>query len=316
MTGTGLVVMETTAGGTLAPMAPADLLTVWLAGKSPRTVAAYRADLEAFAAWAGAPTMPAALEAFLALPHGDANANALRYRGAMTDAGLAPATVNRRLAALRSVVQLARMTGRVAWTLECPSVEATKYRDTRGPGLTAFRAMVAVAERGTDAKSRRDLALLRVLFDLGLRREEAVSCDLAHYDRTAGTLAIMGKRRRDRAAVTVPAAARAALEAWIAVRGEAPGPLFVPLSRAGIGERLTGRSVARIVAAVAARAGVGHVRPHGLRHSGITALLDVGSTLQDVQKFSRHRDVRTLMIYDDNRSDVAGKMAAMLSALV
>lgn len=308
------VTVSPSRAGALVPAGELDLLAVWFAGKNPHTVAAYRADLEAFAAWAGAPTMAAAVEAFLTLPHGDANAAALRYRGAMTDR-LAPSTVNRRLSALRSVVQLARLVGRVAWTLEVPNVEAAKYRDTRGPGVAGFRAMLAAVADGTDAKSRRDCALLRVLFDMGLRREEAVSCDLAHYDRTAGTLAIMGKKRRERERLTVPGPTRAALEAWLVERGEEPGPLFVPLSRAGIGERLTGRSVARIVADVAARAGVGHVRPHGLRHAAVTAALDAGVDLRKVQRFSRHRDLRTLVLYDDNRSDLAGDVAAVVAGL-
>lgn len=300
----------------LAPSAPTDLLAVWFAGKSAHTVGAYRGDLEAFAAWAAAPSVGAAVDAFLALDHGNANAAALTYRGAMVDGGLSPATVNRRLSALRSVVQLARMIGRVSWTLEVPNVEAVKYRDTRGPGVSGFRAMLAAVAHGTDAKSRRDHALLRVLFDMGLRREEAVSCDLAHYDRTTGTLSILGKRRRERELLTIPAPTRAALDAWIAVRGEAGGPLFVPLSRAGIGERLTGRSVARIVADVATRAGVGHVRPHGLRHAAVTAALDAGVDIRKVQKFSRHRDLRTLTLYDDNRSDLAGSVASVVAGLV
>jgi len=195
-------------------------------------------------------------------------------------------------------------------------VEAVKYRDTRGPGVAGFRAMLAVLAGAPGAKSRRDLALLRALFDMGLRREEAVSCDLAHYDRTAGTLAIMGKKRRERERLTVPAPTRAALEGWLVARGEAAGPLFVPLSRAGLGERLTGRSVARIVAEVAVRAGIGHVRPHGLRHAAVTAALDAGLDLRKVQRFSRHKDLRTLTLYDDNRSDLAGDVAAVVAGLV
>lgn len=309
------LMLAPTFSSALVPFAPADLLAVWFAGKNPHTVAAYRTDLAHFAAWASAPTMAAAVDAFLALEHGHANAATLRYRGAMLEAGLAPATINRRLSALRSVVQLARMVGRVTWALEVPNVEAGKYRDTRGPGVAGFRAMLAVAFRGTDAKSCRDAALVRVLFDMGLRREEAVSCDLAHYDRAAGTLSILGKKRRERETLTVPAPTRAALESWLAVRGDAAGPLFVPLSRAGIGERLTGRSVARIVADLGTRAGLGHVRPHGLRHASVTAALDAGVDIRKVQKFSRHRDLRTLTLYDDNRSDMAGDVAAVVAGL-
>jgi integrase/recombinase XerC len=300
----------------LAPLAglasPADILAAWLGGKDVLTVTAYRRDLESFRAYLA----PHELGDFFAADAGTAHATAHGYRAALLAQGLAPATVNRKLSALRSVVAFARMVGAVTWTLELPGVESAKYRDTRGPGVHGFRAMLAVLAGSTEAKSRRDLALLRILFDMGLRREEAVSCDLAHYDAVAGTLSIMGKRRRERDTLTVPAPTRASLDAWIVVRGNAAGPLFVPLSRAGIGERLTGRSVARIVADVATRAGLGHVRPHGLRHASVTAALDAGVDIRKVQKFSRHRDLRTLTLYDDNRSDMAGDVAAVVAGLV
>ena len=60
----------------------------------------------------------------------------------------------------------------------------------------------------------------------------------------------------------------------------------------------------------------GRVRPHGLRHTAITALLDAGAGLREAQRFSRHADPRTLMRYDDNRSDIAGEMARRVSDML
>jgi integrase/recombinase XerC len=52
-----------------------------------------------------------------------------------------------------------------------------------------------------------------------------------------------------------------------------------------------------------------------LRHAAITEALDVtGGDVRRVQKFSRHRDVRTLTTYDDNRTDMAGEVAKMVAA--
>lgn len=293
------------------------MLASWYASKNPLTVKAYQSDLDSFRAWAGMATTPAALEWFVGLPHGVANANALRYRGTLTDAGLASATINRRMAALRSVVQLSRMLGRIDWTLDVTGVKSVGYRNTRGPGVAAVRSLVQTMEQRTDARGRRDLALVCTLFDMGLRRAEAVSLDVAHYDRTAGTLSILGKKRTEREALTVPEPTRAALDAWLVVRGDAAGPLFVNFDRAGKGERLTGRSVARITAAAGTAAGIGAVRPHGLRHASITNALDVmRGDVRQVRKFSRHRDVNTLMIYDDNRTDVGGMIAALVASSI
>jgi integrase/recombinase XerC len=55
------------------------------------------------------------------------------------------------------------------------------------------------------------------------------------------------------------------------------------------------------------------VRPHGLRHTAITAVLDAGASTRDAQRFSRHEDPRTLLRYDDNRADLRGRLATDLS---
>jgi integrase/recombinase XerC len=57
------------------------------------------------------------------------------------------------------------------------------------------------------------------------------------------------------------------------------------------------------------------VRPHGLRHLAITSALDLTKgDVRAVQKFSRHRDMRVLNTYDDNRRDLAGDVARLVAA--
>jgi integrase/recombinase XerC len=59
------------------------------------------------------------------------------------------------------------------------------------------------------------------------------------------------------------------------------------------------------------------IRPHALRHTAITLALDVArGDVRKVRSFSRHADVRTVMIYDDNRQDHGGKLAEAISALL
>jgi integrase/recombinase XerC len=162
----------------------------------------------------------------------------------------------------------------------------------------------------------RDRALLRMLNGMGLRRAEVVSLDLDHVDLDAGTLAVLGKGKRERVRLTIPRWAGETLAAWIEARGAASGPLFTSIGKSGrIGGRLTGDGVRYILATIGASVGV-KVRPHGLRHTAITALLDSGADVRDVQKFSRHADLNTLLTYDDNREDKFGKMAAIVDALV
>jgi integrase/recombinase XerC len=302
----------------------ADVIVAWMSGRNPRTRRAYRSDLDDFAKFAGAESADAAVDAFLAGGHGLANRIALAYLEHLTGRGLAPATIARRLAALRSLVKLARMIGRIGWTLDVESPSATTpYRDTAGPGHEGWKALrdevrrrCRVPRHGPRAK--RDLALLLLLHDRALRRGEAVAMDLADVDLAAepyGRISIVGKGKAEPESITLNRNTRDALRDWIAARGTEPGPLFVRLDRAsGDGlARLSGDAVNRMVRRMSSWAGLGReARAHGLRHAGITRALDVTrGNVRDVQKFSRHSKIETLMRYDDNRSDVAGDITRM-----
>jgi integrase/recombinase XerC len=79
------------------------------------------------------------------------------------------------------------------------------------------------------------------------------------------------------------------------------------------GGRLTGDGLYKVVKAQGEQLGL-RARPHAIRHTSITAALDAGLDIRIVQRYSRHRDVRTLLIYDDARRDLAGDVAAKVAA--
>jgi integrase/recombinase XerC len=311
----------------LAPAPPAAGLTVpfrteregliaaFLAGRSERTLLAYRRDLEDFRAFVGAADAGEASDRLVRAAHGEANALALAYRAHMMERGLHAATVNRRLAALRSMVKLANRLGVVPWRLEVEGARSAPYRDTRGPGREAYRALLAAAQARPGAKGLRDVAIVRLLHDVALRRGELVRLDMEDVDLAAARLLVLGKARTQKEPITLPAPT-AALAGWVAARGAAPGPLFGNFDRAGKGPgRLTGAAVYAIVRSLGAAAGV-NVRPHGLRHLAITTALDgTGGDVRKVQRFSRHRDLRVLTVYDDNRRDMAGEVAAIVAEM-
>jgi integrase/recombinase XerC len=302
----------------LDPGGPAQrLLTAFLAGRSPQTLRAYRQDLADFAAFVGAAAPAEAAQQLLAGGAGAANEVALRYNADLRRRSLAAATVNRRLAALRSLLKLARTLGLVGWSLEVEGLRSEPYRDTRGPGRDGFRRMLSVLSGRQDAKGARDRDLLRCLYDLGLRRKEVVGLDLVDLDLEAGTVMILGKGRMAKEKVTLPAPTKRVLSEWVQFRGTTPGPLFTSLDRAKKGDgRLTGSALYQIVRRLGAAIGL-KTWPHALRHSAITDALDLtGGDVRAVQRFSRHKDLRTLMIYDDRRSDVAGDVARKVADTV
>jgi integrase/recombinase XerC len=73
----------------------------------------------------------------------------------------------------------------VAWAIEVSGEKLKRYRDTRGPGMDGVRRLLAALDRRRDPKAVRDRAILRLLFDLVLRRDELVSLDLDHLDLVA-----------------------------------------------------------------------------------------------------------------------------------
>jgi integrase/recombinase XerC len=200
--------------------------------------------------------------------------------------------------------------------LEIRNVRSEAYRDTRGPQLDGVTAQLAAAEREAGTKAMRDVTMVRLLNDLALRRGEVVRLDLADVYVAGRRLWVFGEGRREKAPLTLPDATLAAIMSWIAARGGTAGPLFTHLDIAGKGAadgRLAGQGLWTVVKALGRSAGI-EVCPHGLRHAGITRSLDLTlGDLRAVQRFSRHTDLRTLTRYDDNRSDMAGAVAALVA---
>lgn len=286
-------------------------LDVFYSGRSASTVKAYRSDLDALAKWAGRP-VAGVLDDMARGSAGEANLLAMRWRATMVDEGKSPATINRRLAALRSILAIARTIGVISWSLDVSGVKAEAYRDTRGPSLSDTEAILSVARKETGAISIRDEAMIRLMFDMALRRNEVATLDVEHVDLDGSRIWILGKGKRERIPLTMPGPTRAALKAWLAFRDR--GPVFVHIDRHGkMHGRLSGSGIYHIVTTLAGKAGV-VARPHGLRHGSITRALDLTKgDIRAVRKFSRHAKVETVLRYDDAREDMAGEVASKVA---
>jgi integrase/recombinase XerC len=307
---------------TAPPFDPAQLLAAFLTRRSPRTREAYDSDLRAFAAQAGVKDPVSAIRLLGSIGGPQANTLALAWRSAMLERQLSPATVNRRLSTLRSLATLLRTVGAIWWTLEVEGERAGRRRDMRGPAEQSVKTLLTAAHSQRDPwKAARDVAIVRLIYDLALRREEVVSLDLEHLDFGAQppSVLVKAKAQATRERLSLPDPTGAALVDWLAQRGSAPGPLFLVGDRRHrrhrVAARLSGEGVRQIFTDLSARARLPRVRPHGLRHAAITTALDATSgDLRRVQRFSRHADVRTLQVYDDNRTDLGGEVAKLVAA--
>jgi len=147
-----------------------------------------------------------------------------------------------------------------------------------------------------------------------LRVSEATGANIEALGLERGhrTLTIVRKGGK---VVTIPIAPRTARAVDLAVGERCEGPIF----RSGDGSRLDRHGAGRIVRRVARRGGILDLKsmgPHTLRHALITAALDAGVPLRDVQEAASHADPRTTMRYDRARVSLDRHATYIVAAFV
>ena len=156
------------------------------------------------------------------------------------------------------------------------------------------------APDGDDLKSLRDKAMLEMLFSTGLRVSEL--CSLPRdLDLKKDEISVRGKGEKVRV-VFLSDGAKDAVRKYLAKRVDMDDALFVNLGKINTSNketsRLTSRSVERIVAQYAIKAGISKkVTPHVIRHSFATDLLGNGADIRSVQMMLGHASISTTQIY-------------------
>jgi integrase len=258
---------------------------------SPHSKRAYALALDQWFAW----FCRSASEGFT-------KASVQRYRAHLESLGLAAATVNLRLSAVRRLAAEAADNGLVApeTALAIARVKGTPRRGARlGNWLTREQASDLLAcSAGESLRALRDRALLCLLVGCGLRRAEAAALELAQVQAREGrwVLAdILGKHGRLRTA-PMPSWA-VAVDQWTAAAGIREGKLF----RAVQGDRITGQGITPetiflVVERFAKGMGV-PFRPHDLRRTFAKLAYAGGSPLEQIQLALGHESIATTERY-------------------
>ena len=280
------------------PLAVEEFLT-WMAterGRSQNTLAAYRRDLIGYCGWLGAngsePLMVTASEL-------------VSFVGWRRGSGAAASSIARQLAAIR---MLHRFFVDEAMRTDDPTADLDGIKVPAGipkPLSEADVLSLLAAVTGDTPVSRRDRALLELLYATGARIGEAVGLSLGDVDLGSGLVRLFGKGSKERI-VPFGRAAGAALGAWLSPGGR---PLMVPLRWARRGDseamflnhrgaRLSRQSAWLIVSEYGHACGLEkRLSPHVLRHSCATHLLDHGADLRIVQEMLGHASISTTQIY-------------------
>ena len=261
---------------------------------SRNTIAAYRRDLEDWAAFSADHLGTSNIDLNAVRPD-DVRA----FLGYCADRGLVRRTIARRLAAVRSFFRHACREG---WVEKNPAQQVGVPRQHRKlpevlSAATLDRALESYGKK-EGFFGRRLAALLEVAYGAGLRVSELAGLAWADVDAGSKTVRVIGKGDKER---RVPITGRA-LEALEQYRSElnedtpagTADPVFVGRTGRPLSVRQIQRVVKRALGTIAEREGVS---THTLRHSFATHLLDRGADIMAVKELLGHASLSTTQLY-------------------
>jgi site-specific recombinase XerD len=262
-----------------------------------KTRVAYASDCTQFAEWATAHDVEPARVDIRALR---------RYAAGLSERGIAPATIARRLAALRGLFRVQMELG--ARGDNPAELLSSPKKPQRLPRVLKAGEVAALLESipATTPLELRDRALFELAYACGLRAEELVSLDLESVDFDSENVRVEGKGSKTRL-VPVGEHALGALERYLArgrpaLTADGDGPRDRALFVSKSGRRLSTSDVRRRLGGWARRAvgrspALAQAHPHALRHSFATHLLDGGADLRAIQELLGHATISTTQVY-------------------
>jgi site-specific recombinase XerD len=259
-------------------------------GSAERTRRAYGVDLGGFAEWAGEHGLGP-----VDVRHRDVR----RYGAGLSNAGAAPATVARKLAALRGLYGYLVRTER-AGSNPAELVSSPK-RSEKLPNVLSTEQMRSLLERipARTPLELRDRAMLELAYSCGLRCEEIVNLDEGALDFETEQLRVLGKGSKERL-LPVGEPAQRALRRYLdkGRRALAADPREQALFLSKSGRRLSNSDVTRRLGLWTREAALAAgVSPHSLRHSFATHLLEGGADLRTIQELLGHASISTTQVY-------------------
>lgn len=287
----------------------------WLSSTAENTSRAYTRDLDQFRRAHGLASTEAAVLYLLGRGPGPGHECAAAWRTTMIRQGLASATIGRRLTTLRSLSRSARELGVVLWDLAVRGPKQKPVRDVSGPPAAEVATVIEHLAGSQEIDAARDLAIILLLHDSALRRAEVSGITVDGVDLAARTVAVVRKGYRDPQPWPVSQRCVRALARWLESRGMDPGPLFRTVS-GGVGRPSPGFSPHAIRGMVARRStahGFAAWRPHGLRHSALTALVSITRDVELARRLGAHKSLATTTVYLDAVDNPAARAVAIVA---
>ncbi len=228
-----------------------------------------------------------------------------RFRMSLEARGLAAASINQRLAAVRRLAYEAADCGLLSPDLAAGirRVKGVKQLGRRsGNWLTLEQCSTMLnGVEGENLRAKRDRAMIGVLIGCGLRRAELAALDVDHIQTRQGHWAIvdlLGKGGHIRT-VPMPQWVKEAIDHWTSAAGIVKGRVFRAVSRAGNvwGTGISENVVWHVVSKRCAKSGLEPIAPHDLRRTCARLCHTAGGELEQIQFLLGHSSVQTTERY-------------------
>jgi integrase/recombinase XerC len=238
----------------------------------------------------------------------------------MTQRKLKPASMNRKINAIKALAKYAYDVGVCQWKLDVDALKQGKvevYRDTRGVPPEDIQKILSYPDRST-MLGKRDYAMLQLLWGNGLRRAEVINLNIHDVDLGDRSLWVKGKGNSDTLQIKMNNSTVEAVDEWLISRlsyySSGDDSLFISLSNINRGKRLCAQTLYNLVNEISKAVNITKkMSPHRVRHSAITTVLERNQgNIRKAQSFSRHADPKTLIIYDDNLNAAQSEMSELL----
>ena len=248
----------------------------------------------------------------------------IAYKAYLIDKQLSAYTVSAYIIALRKLFQWTESEHLYA-NIASQIKGQKKPKGFKKDALSVKQAQKLLIDMETDTLSgARDYALVNLLVRTGLRTIEAVRADIEDIRQQGeqAVLFIQGKGRDSKDDIVIlTEETLEPIRAYISMRGQGvrdSSPLFISHSDRNYGERLTTRSVSRIVKEKLQASGLDDKRltAHSLRHTAVTFSLIGGASIQEAQTLARHSDINTTLIYAHNLDRIAKAPELKIDALL
>lgn len=286
--------------------------------KSDSTLLAYSKDLDFFTEFLKKESVQETLDLLFGLPESQANLVVLHYKTELLESGQSVSSINRKLSTLRSLVKAANKEGLLNWKLSIPNEKI----DTQ-PSITCLDKeqinllLNTAKNQENQKKATRDYAIIRLLFDLALKRQFIADLGLKDYDAVNKTLTIRSNAKLPAKVKLLPIKTVNALNNWLKHREAGEGPFFENLDIAAKkSQGLSSTSIYRIVKQIGESIGL-QVTPEEIRKASIKEVMThaekLGISDHELLVFSDHKHTVSLKKFKNQKHKIQESLSNLVA---